>query len=711
MRRRVLATLFLACFAMWACRRVVTFSAANIWISQASLGTPGSTGTDCNNTLAVSFFNTAGNWGAGASQIGDNSNVHLCGTITTNLTWQASASVGNPTKLIFEAGSKISQPWCGSPTTNDISLENTGCIDIHGKSNIIIDCGGTWSGGVFTPKGIIEATANGTGLANQHLTNGIFADSTTNVEIKGCLIQNMYVHKTYANITSVTGNGSRCDVVTATAFPTVVGEPMVGIRNNALVALADATITVSTDSTHFSYACANSGTGAGGTVADGFPNNPYPDAVHADSAPVNFSFHDGKINDANWSLYIANGGNTFNVYNMEFYNTDHALAVGTGAANMDLVNFHDSYVHDPAPAWETGPDLNKYHHDGIHTYQNSGGIISNINVYNNLFGGDWGANNTAFTYTEGTAFTEFLWNNMGLPGSNRNLNNGCWSLTVGPTGTAKAWNNTCIGTSGQSNALVKLEGTTVDYRNNVTQGGSALFYLITFGGSAATFNNNVWGTTGSVFYDCTGACTFVNYATFKSHLPGGSGQDAAGTQVAGAGLNSSGVPQAGSAVIGIGADLSGLGISTLNSDSSVGLTHTPVLRTVPWDAGALKFGSGSTPPSPSSFIISAYPLPAAPTQPTILSVSPAKTYVTAKGCSQDGASWINPCIFKISCTNCSATTQVTLDGVAVTQTYAAGVMTSTVSLSVLGIPSTITQHNFSASNPGNIPILSRMGRK
>jgi hypothetical protein len=71
--------------------------AANIFIAQNATGA--GTGGSCANALAVSFFNSSGNWGTGASQIGGGTTVHLCGTISSNLTFQQNGTSGKPVVL------------------------------------------------------------------------------------------------------------------------------------------------------------------------------------------------------------------------------------------------------------------------------------------------------------------------------------------------------------------------------------------------------------------------------------------------------------------------------------------------------------------------------------------------------------------------------------------------------------------------------------
>src|SRR3989344_4604412 len=69
-------------------------ASSNIYIAQSAAGS--ADGSSCANARAVSFFNASGNWGTGATQIGPGTVVHLCGTITTYLTFQGSGASGSP---------------------------------------------------------------------------------------------------------------------------------------------------------------------------------------------------------------------------------------------------------------------------------------------------------------------------------------------------------------------------------------------------------------------------------------------------------------------------------------------------------------------------------------------------------------------------------------------------------------------------------------
>jgi len=158
--------------------------AADIYVAQTAQGA--NNGTNAANAHSVAWLNTA------SLIAGDI--VHLCGTIANNVTIQPSGSAGNPITLYFEPNAKFSAPtWSGS------------IITISGK-NITVDGGSN---------GLIEATANGTGLAYSNDFSGITIGSSMNVTVKNLLVRNLYV-----NIAGADENGGGSGIG---ASGTVVG--------------------------------------------------------------------------------------------------------------------------------------------------------------------------------------------------------------------------------------------------------------------------------------------------------------------------------------------------------------------------------------------------------------------------------------------------------------------------------------------------------
>ena len=162
-------------------------TAADIYIAQNAAG--GNTGADCADAHAVAWFNSSSNWGSNTGLIGPGTTVHLCGTITSQVKGHGSGSNSSSITIRFEPGAKVSVPYC--PTN--------GCMNFNGLSWITVDggtpCGpGTNCNGSDSGTGIIEATANGTNLANRQVSQGIYCQGCNNVEIKNLIIRNMYVY-------------------------------------------------------------------------------------------------------------------------------------------------------------------------------------------------------------------------------------------------------------------------------------------------------------------------------------------------------------------------------------------------------------------------------------------------------------------------------------------------------------------------------------
>lgn len=152
--------------------------AEDIYIAQTAQG--GNTGADCANAHVTSWFNTSGNWGEGTGKIGPGDTAHLCGTITSWLTAQASGSNGSPITIKFEDGAKMSQ-----------TAMNGNFLNIDNRSYIVVD-GGT--------NGVIENTANGALLANHIESRGITAAECNYCEIKNLTISNLYVAVSGQNV-------------------------------------------------------------------------------------------------------------------------------------------------------------------------------------------------------------------------------------------------------------------------------------------------------------------------------------------------------------------------------------------------------------------------------------------------------------------------------------------------------------------------------
>jgi hypothetical protein len=162
--------------------------ASNIYITPDA----GGSGVCNSNTHAPSWFNNAANWGSNGGQIGPGTTVHLCGTFNAPaganayLQFQGSGRGGSPITLLFENGTVVQAPYFSG---------NNGAIDINGQTWITVD-GGT--------NGVLQNTANGSGLAYQQDT-ALIKGMGDNFNIKNLSMLNVYVHR----IGDDGGGGSR----------------------------------------------------------------------------------------------------------------------------------------------------------------------------------------------------------------------------------------------------------------------------------------------------------------------------------------------------------------------------------------------------------------------------------------------------------------------------------------------------------------------
>jgi len=144
-------------------------------------------GAACNGQTAI----TPSTWNSTAESPGDVS--YVCGTISgvagqilLNVSW--SGSSGDPISIIFDTGAVLTSPaWSAN-----------GAINTYGVNNIVIN-GGT--------NGIIENTANGTGLSYNQQTTGVAVQGgASGITIKNLTIKHLCMRK--ADDPGVTCEGS-----------------------------------------------------------------------------------------------------------------------------------------------------------------------------------------------------------------------------------------------------------------------------------------------------------------------------------------------------------------------------------------------------------------------------------------------------------------------------------------------------------------------
>lgn len=522
--------------------------AEHIYIAQNSAGS--NNGAACKDAHAYTWFNTLGNWANPkvTGKIGQGDTIHLCGIISSELIVNGSGSSGSVITILFETGSKLSQA-AGT-------LMSTG-----GNSYLLID-GGT--------NGVIENTNNGSpsgGYANQLASSGIIFTGSTNLEVRNITFQNLYVH------TDVN------DTASAGFDLTTVG------------------------------------------------------ALYANGHGSDISIHNNTFHDICW-IYNDQGASAgatgIHFYNNTLYNYDHGLAITgstTGLSGIDIYN----NIFGTTVNWDTSFDAgctssgrpwacctgkqtgtcpltttSQWHHDGLHIYLpiSPARTVTGLNVYNNIFNGDWGVDNTAHIYLEGqhafggtnTGISNMtVYNNVFWVASGRTMNNGM--MPLGIDGGMAVYNNTFVGgqASGGNDICINvgnLANGTIFENNIVTSCGQLMSAAI---GTTSSFDYNLYangGTSNRYVWrpnSISGYNYFTSFATWQSDI----GADAHSSYSSSAGLNGSGYPQFTSPAIAAGANLTFLGVNSLNSDKA------GMLRPIngKWDIGAYKYDSSAPIPS------------------------------------------------------------------------------------------------------------------
>ena len=178
------------------------FSAADIYIAPSAAGS--ANGASCSNAYAYTFFNTAGNWGSGASQIGAGTTVHLCsgtysltGGNNNGLSFQGGGTSGNPVTLIADQGAVT----LTAASWGNGSGPSIGVINTNGNSYLTINGDNQLT---------LQASANGTGLANQtDWGNGVVAYGGSGVTIENLTVSNIYVHTCTEPVSNCTDEGGQ----------------------------------------------------------------------------------------------------------------------------------------------------------------------------------------------------------------------------------------------------------------------------------------------------------------------------------------------------------------------------------------------------------------------------------------------------------------------------------------------------------------------
>ena len=218
------------------------------------------------------------------------------------------------------------------------------------------------------------------------------------------------------------------------------------------------------------------------------------------------------------NLAAGQGGGNINVFSNYFYFCDHGVASLGSYTNINIYNNHFGSTSN----WDT--TCGQWHHDGIHFFYAPTGSSGNIKIYDNLFDGDWGQNNTAHIYLQG----DDTWSHLGansnvwiydnvflmLPGEN--LNDGS---IYGAAVAANVFNNTFVGSSQYCMGLqmINYQG---QIENNLFSGPGTFYWLNSWGTGSPnppSLNNNLYSVTAGRLYWMFGA-GWSGYTVWSSWL-------------------------------------------------------------------------------------------------------------------------------------------------------------------------------------------------
>ena len=504
----------------------------HIYIAQSQAGA--GDGSSCANARAYSFFNNAANWGSGGGQIGPGKTVHLCGTFN--------APAGTSGLLQFQGSGSAGNPITLEAEANTLLQADYwglgGAISANNVQHIVID---------GKNQGTIQATRNGTNLTFQAPScGGNFC--TTGLSLSNCnscTVRNWTVQNIYVNVPPNDLNAA--------------GRASVGI-----LYLGGSNITIS-----------------GNTIRDARQGIVYGFAAAQTSQ--NVSIFGNTISRTSDMIYVGSNNS------------------GNAGALTELVNL-SVYGNSLRDALNWDDVNNNNHHDGMqitpaHPYSR----IRSAYLYNNTFTGDWGAHCNALVFlapsaadpTE-TMSNTYVFNNLF---ANTSATNSCWNGMVNDWGTQSSLiaNNTFTGVSksyvnGYHEAIVLQDiasGTPTVIRNNIFQ--TFAYGVSIRAGAFPTGNQNVYYNVDHVGYHENVANCCATLSQWQST----NGSRDLQSVITSPNLNGSSIPQAPSSAIGLGANLTSLGMSSLNADkASVARPGSGA-----WDAGAYQSSGGASPPN------------------------------------------------------------------------------------------------------------------
>lgn len=334
------------------------------------------------------------------------------------------------------------------------------------------------------------------------------------------------------------------------------------------------------------------------STSDNCPDVTRGAAVYSGGPCTDISIHDITFNHIGWVISFQFGSSTWasniKIFNNDFENFDHGIAIGQEDggyfSNVNIFNNH----FGSTVAWDT--DSNKWHHDGLHFYCNSGAATSSQTaIYNNLFDGDWGtANATAMIFFESRRTNNHadVFNNVFIAENGSNITNGLLQMRLAPN--SRIFNNTIIGsgkTTQTFGACITIGGDDLTVQNNVIAGCATLVHFPNTSFVSGGLDYNIYrdSTSSNTFKWVDTFINSGNFAGWQSSSGEGGNSSYSDTSPV---LSSTGKPLSGSPVINVGINLSGAEIAAINSDKD----GNPRPEDSAWDIGAYNYENTSQSP-------------------------------------------------------------------------------------------------------------------
>lgn len=426
--------------------------ASNWYITQSGAGSLN--GTSVGNAWAVG----SQTWGGAGIVAGDT--VHLDGTFTSAFTISGSGSSGNPITILFDSGANFSVPaWAVS-----------GAVILSGRSYVTIN--GDVTGG---RQGLIQSTANGTGLSNQVNSVGVILTNCSNITVENLTVSPMYVR------------------------------------------------TVGTDQNNYGvcvYCLGNNGSGISSITVN---NCTLTDATGGfyfvpNGACSNITYSNCTSYNCNWCGVCSGSGSSANTI------------VGMYVYGNRFSNWTN---------WDDTSGADTFHHNGFFTFATAGSTADTVYYYNNIIGPNYSLNGGGVNKSTSGLFIQFgvtnarAYNNLFLTnGSGDNPSTGF--IYFNPEGnlvsTYLIANNTFVGGGtgigiNFSPDTFSVGGTqTLKDENNLFQNVDTAVAVFYSGTTSLTCTNNLgYGGLGNAFkYSTNGSAGGISIATWQSET----GQDA-----------------------------------------------------------------------------------------------------------------------------------------------------------------------------------------